>query len=115
MGQVLGAVRSLPDIYVELEINYFLLRQLLGVKNEDKKQTKVQKLQKNEVLLFNIGSTSTGGRVLTVKADLAKIILTTPACTEVGEKIAISRRIDNHWRLIGWGKIKRGVSIDPEQ
>jgi translation initiation factor 2 subunit 3 len=99
VGQVLGAVGTLPEIYVELEVNYFLLRQLLGVKTEDKKQTKVQKLQKNEVLLLNIGSTSTGGRVISVKADLAKIILTTPACTEVGEKIALSRRIENHWRF----------------
>lgn len=113
VGQILGAVGSLPEIYVELEINYFLLRRLLGVKTDDKKQTKVQKLTKNEVLMLNIGSTSTGGRVLSVKADLAKIILTTPACTEIGEKIALSRRIDTHWRLIGWGKIKRGVSIDP--
>ena len=114
VGQILGAVGSLPEIYVELEINYFLLRRLLGVKTEDKKQTKVQKLAKNEVLMLNIGSTSTGGRVLSVKADLAKIVLTTPACTEVGEKIALSRRIDTHWRLIGWGKIKRGLSLDPE-
>ena len=33
-----------------------------------------------------------GGRVIAVKADLAKIGLTTPVCTEVGEKIALSRR-----------------------
>jgi translation initiation factor 2 subunit 3 len=70
----------------------------LGVKTDDKKQTKVQKLTKNEVLMLNIGSTSTGGRVISVRADLAKIILTNPACTEEGEKIALSRRIDNHWR-----------------
>jgi translation initiation factor 2 subunit 3 len=31
-----------------------------------------------------------------VKADAAKLSLTSPACTEVGEKIAISRRIDKH-------------------
>ena len=52
-------------------------------------------------LLVNIGSTSTGGRVLSVKADLAKIQLTSPACTEVGEKVALSRRIEKHWRLVG--------------
>lgn len=50
------------------------------------------KLTKNEVLMVNIGSLSTGGRVIAVKADLAKIGLTTPVCTEVGEKIALSRR-----------------------
>ena len=70
--------------------------------------------------MVNIGSTSTGGKVLNVKAvlpnmkmpdtqDLAKIALTQPACTEIGEKIALSRRIDKHWRLIGWGKITRAA------
>ena len=119
VGQVLGAVGKLPKIYtggsfvnahfpslihdlcIELEISLFLLRRLLGVKTEDKKQTRVSKLVKNELLLINIGSTSTGGRVLSVKADLAKIQLTSPACTEVGEKVALSRRIEKHWRLVG--------------
>ena len=58
----------------------------------------VQKLTKNEVLMVNIGSLSTGGRVSAVKADLAKIALTQPVCTEVGEKIALSRRVEKHWR-----------------
>ncbi|KAF7326684.1 Translation initiation factor eIF2 gamma subunit [Mycena venus] len=84
VGQVLGAVGKLPKIYTELEISLFLLRRLLGVKTEDKKQTKVSKLVKNELLLINIGSTSTGGRVLSVRADQAKIQLTSPACTEIG-------------------------------
>jgi translation initiation factor 2 subunit 3 len=93
----------------------------------DKKGAKVQKLAKNEVLMVNIGSLSTGGRVIAVKADLAKIALTTPVCTEVNEKIALSRRsgslcegnndliflcrIDKHWRLIGWGQIRRGIPV----
>ena len=112
VGQVLGNVGKLPAIYTELEINYFLLRRLLGVKSDDKKQTKVEKLTRNEVLMVNIGSTSTGGRVISVKADLAKIFLTSPACTEVGEKIALSRRIDKHWRLVGWGSVRRGTQLE---
>jgi len=58
----------------------------------------VQKLSKNEILMVNIGSLTSGGRVLAVKADLAKIGLTSPVCTEVGEKIALSRRVEKHWR-----------------
>ncbi|KAF5326518.1 hypothetical protein D9611_001053 [Ephemerocybe angulata] len=112
VGQVLGAVGQLPKIYTELEISLFLLRRLLGVKSEDKKQTKVSKLIKGELLLINIGSTSTGGRVLSVKADLAKIQLTSPACTEVGEKVALSRRIEKHWRLVGWGSVQRGTVLE---
>ncbi|CAJ0926039.1 unnamed protein product [Ranitomeya imitator] len=99
VGQVLGAVEALPEIFTELEISYFLLRRLLGVRTEgDKKAAKVQKLSKNEVLMVNIGSLSTGGRVSAVKADLGKIVLTNPVCTEVGEKIALSRRVEKHWR-----------------
>lgn len=81
--------------------------------------------------MVNIGSLSTGGKVSAVKADLAKITLTQPVCTEVGEKIALSRRVDKHWRyiyickdiecvcnitlyrLIGWGQIRRGVIYHP--
>ncbi|CAG2172371.1 unnamed protein product, partial [Oppiella nova] len=114
VGQVLGAVGSLPDIYAELEITYYLLRRLLGVRMEgDKKGAKVQKLTKGEVLMLNIGSLSTGGRVLAVKADLAKVQLFIPVCVESGEKIALSRRVDRHWRLIGWGQIRRGTAIEP--
>merc|ERR1711971_326265 len=114
VGQVLGSVGALPDILIELEVSYYLLRRLLGVRIEgDKKAAKVQKLSKNEVLMVNIGSLSTGGRVIAVKADLAKIGLTTPVCTSVGEKIALSRRVDKHWRLIGWGQIRNGVKVTP--
>lgn len=90
----------------------FLLRRLLGVKSEDKKQTKVGKLTKGEMLLINIGSTSTGGRVMSVRADLAKILLTQPACTEIGEKVALSRRIEKHWRLVGWGQVEAGTVME---
>ncbi|KAI9615788.1 hypothetical protein KEM48_005459 [Puccinia striiformis f. sp. tritici PST-130] len=112
VGQVLGAVGKLPKIFTEIEINYFLLRRLLGVKTDDKKQTKVSKLTKGEILMVNIGSTSTGGRVMSVKADLAKVLLNQPACTEVGEKVALSRRIEQHWRLIGWGSVRRGAEYE---
>lgn len=42
VGQVLDAVEALPEIVTELEISYFLLRRLLGVRTEgDKKAAKV--------------------------------------------------------------------------
>ncbi|KAJ6108407.1 hypothetical protein N7523_009730 [Penicillium sp. IBT 18751x] len=115
VGFVLGHRGHLPAIYTEIEVNYFLLRRLLGVKTADGKQAKVSKLAKNEVLMVNIGSTATGAKVLGVKADAAKLSLTSPACTEVGEKIAISRRIDKHWRLIGWANIVAGNTLEPTQ
>merc|ERR1712000_661132 len=113
VGFVLGLKGRLPDIYIEIEVNYYLLRRLLGVKTADGKQAKVAKLAKNEVLMVNIGSTATGAKVVAVKQDAAKLVLTSPACTNVGEKVALSRRIEKHWRLIGWATIANGVTLDP--
>jgi translation initiation factor 2 subunit 3 len=90
---------------------------LLGVKAQaDKKAAKVslqrisdfimttfqvQKLTAGEQLFVNVGASQVGGRVLAVKGDLAKIALTAPACAQAGDKVALSRRIDKHWRLVG--------------
>lgn len=111
VGQVLGGVGALPAIFTELEISFFLLRRLLGVKTDGDKKNKVKKLAKGEILMVNIGSTSTGARIVGVKGDLAKVILTSPVCSTEGEKLALSRRVEKHWRLIGWGKIRQGTTI----
>ena len=112
VGQVLGHPGHLPDIYVEIEVSFYLLRRLLGVsaKSEGDRSGKVKKLAKNEILMVNIGSTAAGGRVTALKQEeaLAKIQLTNPVCTNPGDKIALSRRVEKHWRLIGWGEIIKG-------
>ncbi|RYP62326.1 hypothetical protein DL769_007345 [Monosporascus sp. CRB-8-3] len=113
VGQVLGLKGHLPAIYSEIEVNFYLLKRLLGVRTADGKQAKVAKLAKNEILMVNIGSTSTGAKVSAIKQDAAKLSLTSPACTNIGEKIALSRRIEKHWRLIGWATITAGVTLNP--
>ena len=101
VGFVLGLKGQLPSIYVDLEVNFFLLRRLLGIKSADGKQQKIAKLTKNEVLMVNIGSVAAGAKVVGIRGDAAKLSLTSPACTQIGEKVALSRRIEKHWRLIG--------------
>jgi translation initiation factor 2 subunit 3 len=78
VGMILGAVGTLPDIFIEVEISYYLLRRLLGVRTETgKKAQKVQKLSKGELLMVNIGSLSTGGRVVAVKGDFVYLFCNT--------------------------------------
>eukprot|EP01038_Epipyxis_sp_PR26KG_P010398 gene10398-13966_t len=121
VGQVVGLRDHLPDVFTEVEVSYYLLRRLLGVKAlEGAKQAKVTKLAKGEMLMVNIGSTSTGGRVVKVlegsnSEPVVRITLTQPVCTQENEKIALSRRIDKHWRLIGWGEIRKGNKIEMNQ
>eukprot|EP00933_Yihiella_yeosuensis_P083392 TRINITY_DN9759_c1_g1_i1.p1 TRINITY_DN9759_c1_g1~~TRINITY_DN9759_c1_g1_i1.p1 ORF type:complete len:465 (-),score=124.22 TRINITY_DN9759_c1_g1_i1:281-1675(-) len=117
VGHVLGHPGKLPSIYIEIEVKFYLLRRLLGVKTDgDSKAGKVSKLKKGEILMVNIGSTAAGGRVLGIKGEndsSAKVTLTSPVCTQEGDKVALSRRIDKHWRLIGWGTIIKGTTIKP--
>merc|ERR1712087_257588 len=113
VGHLLGHPQKLPDIFIEIEVKFYLPRRLLGVKPEgDSKAGKVSKLKKGEILMVNIGSTAAGGRILGIKEnDLAKVVLTNPVCTQEGDKVALSRRIEKHWRLIGWGQIMKGTTI----
>lgn len=112
VGQVLGEMGSLPEVYVELEVSFQLLTRLIGVKTKEKeKQMKVAKLSKGEILMVNIGSMSTGAKVLGVKKDMMKVQLTGPVCTTIGEKVALSRRVEKHWRLIGRGQIEAGTTV----
>jgi len=117
LGQVLGRPGGLPEIFIEIEVKYYLLRRLLGVKIEgDSKAGKVSKLKKGEILMVNIGSTAAGGKIVGIKEnDLAKVTLTNPVCTQEGDKVALSRRIEKHWRLIGWGQIQKGSTIQSNE
>lgn len=113
VGHVLGHPGELPDVYIEIEINYYLLKRLLGVKADSgwARSDRIPKLRKDEYLMVNVGSTSTGGRVIGVKTAKAKIELIKPVCCQEGEKVALSRRVNKHWRLIGWGEIQRGYTL----
>ena len=58
----------------------------------------VHKLCCGEVLMLLVGSLCCGGRIIKVKSDMVKIVLSTPVCAEVGDKLMLCRRIDRHWR-----------------
>lgn len=90
VGQVLGHPGFMPEVFDSLEVNFYLLRRLIGVKmkkgsklDKNKKPSKVKPVDKSEYLMVNIGSTSVGARVASVKDDVAKLKLAFPVCTRV--------------------------------
>ena len=66
----------------------------------------VDKIRTNDALVLNVGTTVTSGVVSSAREDLADINLRKPVCVEVGAKVAISRRIADSWRLIGFGTLR---------
>jgi translation initiation factor 2 subunit 3 len=115
VGHVIGDVGTLPDVYCEVEIQYNLLAQVVGLKKSGKekssKATKIQKLGIDESLQMNLCSLTSAATVVAVQGDIVKVALLSPVCASVGDHVAISRRVDRHWRLIGWGTVRRGVPI----
>jgi translation initiation factor 2 subunit 3 len=104
-GQILGHNGSLPGIFINIFVFYKLFRRLLGI---SKNNQGINSVELNEILMINIGNSSAGGKILKKKKNIIEIALTNPICCNLGDKIALSRRIEKHWRLIGWGIIKKG-------
>jgi translation initiation factor 2 subunit 3 len=115
VGQILGLPGKLPDIFDNIVVRVHLLRRLLGVRQMQ--GNSVREIKKGEVLLLNVGSTSMSGRALSVggeNEDEITFELNGPVCCEIKEKIAGSRKIGKSYRLIGWGEILSGNSINKE-
>lgn len=104
-GQILGHFNGLPEIYTHIIVSFKLLKRLIGqIRNE----STIIGFSKNEIVMINICSSSTGGKILKKKNQLIEFQLTTPICCEFGDKVTLSKRIDKHWRLIGWGIFRGG-------
>ncbi|KAH0793544.1 Eukaryotic translation initiation factor 2 subunit gamma [Histomonas meleagridis] len=111
-GQVLGRPGTLPEIYIQLTVSFTLFQRLLGVvQAKGPADTKIAPLSNHEILMVNVGSTSTGGQIIGFANNFAVINLKEPVCTSVGERIALSRKVETTWRLIGWAKILKGETV----
>ena len=107
-GQILGHFNNLPEIYVNIIVSFKLLKRLIG---QSKNLHNLPSLTINEILMVNICSSSTGGKIIKKKNNLMEFKLTTPICCEFGNKVTLSKRIDKHWRLIGWGIFRGGKKL----
>ncbi|KAF7683024.1 Eukaryotic translation initiation factor 2 subunit gamma [Astathelohania contejeani] len=111
VGQVMGLKGKLPGIYTVIEVEYKLFKQITV--NSRQKEREVEELEMDEQVLLNIGSTTTGGIITDLREEKCVFKLIKPSCCEVGERIAISRKVGGNWRLIGYGKVKGGTTIEP--
>ncbi len=101
-GSIVGLPGKLPSIYYQVNLEIFLLERVLGTKEE----TEVKPLAKNEVLMLNCNSAATVGVVLDPSKKNTICVLKKPICARPGDRITISRRVGERFRLIGYGILK---------
>jgi translation initiation factor 2 subunit 3 len=102
VGSVAGKVGTLPTTLGKISLDVELFEKVVGTELS----VAVDKIRTNEALVLNVGTTVTSGVVSSAREDLAEINLRKLVCAEVGAKVAISRRIADSWRLIGFGTLR---------
>lgn len=101
-GNLVGKPNLLPPIRSELVLEATLLKRAIGTKE----LVQVDNIIKGERLILDVGTTITVGKVVSTKKHLVTLQLARPICAEDGSRAAISRKIANRWRLIGYGIIQ---------
>jgi len=101
MGNVVGLPGELPPVRMDLKLDVHLLKRVVGTRD----LRRVEPIRKNEMLALNIGTAATLGIVSSIKSNEAHIQLKFPICVDIGNRVAISRRVLGHWRLIGYGAV----------
>eukprot|EP00477_Mikrocytos_mackini_P000830 GAHX01000889.1.p1 GENE.GAHX01000889.1~~GAHX01000889.1.p1 ORF type:complete len:443 (-),score=74.56 GAHX01000889.1:26-1354(-) len=116
VGQVLGLKGKLPPVFKEIQVSFFLINRVIGASATDgnKKKKRVERIKPGQHLMLHVGSMATTGVVLKDELEKKKcwIKLKIPVCSHMNKKIAISRKVDDHWRLIGCGTIENGKEYE---
>ena len=97
-GSIAGPTEVLPQVLNKLSVEVHLFKDMDG--------EKIEQIRAGEPLLVNIGTARTMGTVTNMKKGMADMDLRLPVAAEKGERTALSRRVGDRWRLIGWGLLK---------
>lgn len=91
----------LPEIvsFVKLKAEFF--QEVFGT--EDHQKIEIPKT--NEVLMLNVNTTTTVGKVIKISEKEIELNLTIPIVALKHDNVGIARNFNNHWRLIGWGEV----------
>ena len=102
LGNVIGKPGTLPPVWERFNVNTTLLERVVGTKNVKD----MDELKTKEPLMITVGTRTTVGVPVTVRDNIVDMKLTIPVCAPVGQRIALSRRVDGKWHLIGYGIIE---------
>jgi len=102
VGNIIGLPGKLPPVLDELTIKMNLMDFVVGMAE----QTKVKNLAIGEQLMLNVWTAITLGAITNIaKGNLVTVKLVRPVAASSGTRVAVSRRIQERFRLIGFGNI----------
>jgi translation initiation factor 2 subunit 3 len=102
VGNVVGKTGSLPPVSEKVGVDVQLFERAVGTEE----LVVVDKIRTNEALVLNAGTTVTSGVVSSAREDIIEVNLRKPVCVEPSTRVAVSRRIGDSWRLIGYGSVR---------
>jgi len=102
-GRVIGVPGNLPKVAHDFVMKTTLLDRVVGSSAE----LSVEGIKSNEPLMLSVGTATTVGVVKSARNGAAEVVLKIPVCILPGQRVAISRRISNKWRLIGYGIVEQ--------
>ncbi|MCX6665537.1 MAG: EF-Tu/IF-2/RF-3 family GTPase, partial [Euryarchaeota archaeon] len=102
-GHLVGRPKHLPDVLENFAIAIHLLKRVVGTIDEQN----VEPIKTNEPLMLTVGTATTVGVVSDIRENTVGVKLKLAVCAEEGQRIAVSRRIDGKWHLIGYGEIQK--------
>lgn len=100
-GNIVTLPGKLPPVWTEFNLEVHLLERVVGAKED----LVVEPVKMLEPLMLNVNTAATVGVVSELRKKAVKCKLKLAICANIGERVTISRRIDNRFRLIGYGII----------
>ena len=101
VGNVVGKVGKMPKAIEKLMVKPVLMQRVVGMEG----QKQVENLKLNEPMMLVIGTASTVGVITRLHGDEIELALKRPVVAEKGQRVAIGRRVENKWRLIGYAEV----------
>jgi translation initiation factor 2 subunit 3 len=102
IGNVVGKIGSLPPVLSKVAIEAHLLDKVLG----SEQQLTVDPIKRGEFIMITIGTMASAGVVTELGKNLIHLDLKRPVCSPKGAIVALSRRINDRFRLIGYGYLQ---------
>ncbi|MEM3929711.1 MAG: translation initiation factor IF-2 subunit gamma [Candidatus Korarchaeum sp.] len=106
VGSVVGMPNELPPTWSELDVEARFFDKIVGMKEE----VPVSKPKSGDFIQLNVGTATVPAVLKELSGEnLMRLVIRIPAVAARAQRVAISARVGNRWRLIGYGHIKGGV------